>query len=241
MTILIANDDGIHSPGLRALAEVASAFGEVKIMAPDAERSSTGHAITSGRPLSMKKMDIGDFDAYRVDGTPADCVSLGCFYWENIDVVLSGINLGPNIGNAMWHSGTLAAAKQGVLLGKKGIALSTPSKDGKYHFEAIRPFVQRVMDLLLDAQAPQLVNVNFPADPKGLAWTKQSVRHYDGQVKPGEDPMGREHFWYTVVPIEETDKGTDRWAMEQGIVSLTPLRLDLTDMDTLKAVKDKGI
>lgn len=239
MNILIANDDGIYSPGLLALAKAAEPFGNVRVMAPDTERSSTGHAITSSKPLNFKKMKLGDFEAYRVDGTPADCVNLGCFYWNDIDVVLSGINLGPNLGNALWHSGTLAAAKQGTLLGKRAIALSTPSVEGKYHFSSIEPYVKKVLELVLTETAPRLVNVNFPAFPKDMQWTKQSVRSYDGKVVAAKDPMGREHYWYTVIPIEETDEGTDRWAMERDIVSMTPLRLDLTDKKTWKSLTNK--
>ncbi len=120
MRILIANDDGIYSPGIAALAEAAAKFGDVRIVAPDVEMSSAGHSITSSRPLSYKHTPIRGFEAYRVNGTPADCVALGAHLWERVDVVLSGINLGSNLGNSMWHSGTLAAAKQAVLLGMRG-------------------------------------------------------------------------------------------------------------------------
>lgn len=107
MRILIANDDGIYSPGLCALAEAASRFGEVRIVAPDVEQSSMSHAITASRPLSYRRVPMKGFEAYKVNGTPADCVALGAYNWEKVDVVLSGVNLGPNLGNAVWHSGTL--------------------------------------------------------------------------------------------------------------------------------------
>jgi 5'-nucleotidase len=229
MRILISNDDGIYSPGIAALARVASAFGEVRIVAPDVEQSSMGHAITHSRPLSYRKTPIAGFEAYRVNGTPADCVALGAHHWDRVDVVLSGINLGPNIGNGMWHSGTLAAAKQAALLGISGIALSTPVRESEPNFSRLEPYVHRVLETLLTDPELKLVNVNFPEEPVGLRWTKQSVRHYDGAVVPGKDPMGRSLFWLTVSPIESTEEGTDRWAMEQNLVSLTPLRLDLTD------------
>jgi 5'-nucleotidase len=93
-----------------------------------------------------------------------------------------------------------------------------------------------VLELLIPERGLALVNVNFPPDPKGICWTRQSVRHYDGQVVPGRDPMGRDHFWLTVVPLEEVEEGTDRWAMNRGLVSITPLRLDLTDEAALKRV-----
>jgi len=234
MRILIANDDGIYSPGVAALAEVVAKFGDVRIVAPDVEMSSAGHAITSSRPLSYKRTPIRGFEAYRVNGTPADCVALGAHMWERVDVVLSGINIGSNLGNSMWHSGTLAAAKQAVLLGMRGLALSAPVTTGESDFEALKPSVEDVLKLILPAQELTLVNVNFPeSDPAGLRWTRQSVRHYDGKVVPGQDPMGRKHFWFVVTPIEETEEGTDRWAVEQGYVSLTPLRLDLTNESEL--------
>ena len=233
MRILLANDDGIYSPGLLALAESARHFGEVRIVAPDVEQSSRGHAITHSRPLRVRRTPIGDFDAYRVNGTPADCVTLGLDIWERVDVVLSGINLGPNLGNSAWHSGTLAAAKQATLLGCRGIALSTPTGEGEPDFAALAPYVEQVLELLLADASLKLVNVNFPVAPSGLCWTRQSVRHYDGRVVPSEDPSGRQIYWLTVKPLEEVEEGTDRWAMRRGLVSLTPLRLDLTDPDAL--------
>ncbi|MEX2594620.1 MAG: 5'/3'-nucleotidase SurE [Anditalea sp.] len=233
MRILITNDDGIYSPGILALAEVASEFGNIRIVAPDVEQSSMGHAITASRPLSYRKTKIAEFEAYRVNGTPADCVSLGSFHWDKVDAVLSGVNLGTNLGNSMWHSGTLAAAKQAALLGIKGIAFSTPSQKEEISFSSIKSYIAKVLGFLLTEDSPDLVNVNLPAEPKGILWTRQSVRHYDGLVKASHDPMGREHFWFTVVPIEETEKNTDRWAMENDMVSLTPLRLDLTDENQL--------
>src|ERR671922_2598576 len=131
MRILVSNDDGIYSPGILALAEVAAKFGDVRIVAPDVEQSSAGHAITASRPLSYKRTPIKSFEAYRVNGTPADCVALGAYHWEKVDVVLSGINLGTNLGNSIWHSGTLAAAKQAALLGMRGIAFSTSVDETK--------------------------------------------------------------------------------------------------------------
>ncbi len=229
MRILIANDDGIYSPGLLALAEVARQFADVRIYAPDVEQSSMGHAITHSRPVSFKPTPIRDFEAFRVNGTPADCVALGVHLWDHVDLVLSGINLGPNLGNSMWHSGTLAAAKQAALLGLRGIALSTPTTGGEPDFQRLRPYVVRVLELLIAEPSLCLVNVNFPPRPTGLIWAHQSVRLYDGRVVPGRDPMGRQHFWLTVEPIEEVEEGSDRWAVERGLVSITPLRLDLTD------------
>lgn len=230
MNILITNDDGIYSPGIAALARVASKFGQVRVVAPDVEQSSMGHAITHSRPLSYKKSPVSfeGIEAWRVNGTPADCVALGTHLWAKTDVVLSGINMGPNLGNSMWHSGTLAAAKQAVLLGVKGIALSTPVGNTEPDFDLLSPHVEEILALLLADTSLGLYNVNFPPEPKGYRWTHQSVRLYDGRVVPGVDPMGRKHYWLTVEPLEPAEEGTDRRAVEEGYTSITPLRLDLT-------------
>ncbi len=234
MRLLIANDDGVYSPGLLLLAEIAAKFGEVRIVAPDFEQSSMGQAITFSRPLSYRRVAIAHFDAYRVNGTPADCVAIGIHNWDKVDVVLSGINLGHNLGNSTWHSGTLAAAKQAALFGVRGIALSAPPIESVEAYGKIRPYVEEVLAQILAVRpAPLLVNVNFPAAPRGVAWTRLSIRHYDGKVVLAKDPMGRTIYWFTAVPIEQVEPDTDRAAIEAGLVSMTPLRLDLTDHATL--------
>src|SRR4029453_6046370 len=169
MRILIANDDGIYSPGIAVLAEVAAKFGDVRVVAPDVEQSSAGHSITAMRPLSYKRTPIGNFDAYRVNGTPADCVALGTYHWEKVDVVLSGINLGSNLGNAIWDSGKLAAPQPGVLLGLRGIAFSVSNTRDEPNFDILKPSVEKVLGLLLEDRELTLVNENFPdVNPKGF-------------------------------------------------------------------------
>ncbi len=241
MRILITNDDGVYSPGIAALAQVASRFGEVRIVAPDVEMSSASASITASRPLSYKRTQLPTpgLEAYRVNGTPGDCVMLGTTLWDNVDVVLSGINIGTNLGNALWHSGTLAGAKQAALLGLRGIALSAPATDrDQPNFESLKPWAASVLEMLFEVPDLPLVNVNFPAkSPRGTLWTCQSMRHYDGKVVPAKDPMGRTIYWYTVVPIESTEEGSDRWAFDQGYVSMTPLRLDLTDEQAHERVR----
>jgi 5'-nucleotidase len=243
MRILITNDDGVYSPGIAALAQVAAKFGEVRIVAPDVEMSSASHSITANRPLSYKRTQLAvqtpGVETYRVNGTPADCVTLGISLWDKVDLVLSGINIGGNLGNAIWHSGTLAGAKQGSLLGVRAIAFSAPATEtDQPDFEVLKPWVATVLESLLEVPDLPLVNVNFPGrPPRGTVWTCQSMRHYDGKVVPAKDPMGRTHYWFTVVPVEATEEGTDRWAIEQGYVSMTPLRLDLTDEEQLNSVR----
>jgi len=239
MRILVTNDDGIYSPGLAALAKAALKFGEVKIVAPDVEQSSMGHAVTHSRPIRYKKspIEFKEIEAYRVNGTPADCVALGTHLWTHTDVVLSGINMGPNLGNSMWHSGTLAAAKQAVLFGIKGIALSIPVGKTEPDFVSIENYIEKTLTILLKDDKLSLFNVNFPQNPVGIKWTSQSVRFYDGAIIPGTDPMGRKHYWFTVKPLEAAEEGTDRWAMEKDFVSITPLSLNLTDEGELKRLQ----
>jgi 5'-nucleotidase len=240
MRILVSNDDGIYSPGIAVLAEIAAEFGSVRIVAPDVERSSMGHAITASRPLSYRATRIEGMSAFRVNGTPADCVSLGAYHWEKVDIVLSGLNLGFNLGNSIWHSGTVAAAKQAALLGLRGIALSAPAgAESTADFEPLKPWIRQVLQTLLSEVDLPLVNVNFPRHPRGLIWTRSSVRRYDGKVVPAQDPAGRDMFWFTVTPIEGADEGTDRWAIEQSWISLTPLRLDLTDGHALEDARTR--
>ncbi len=237
MRILVTNDDGIYSPGLLALAEVASRFGRVRMVAPDVEQSAMGHAVTIQRPLHYRRTPLASFEAYRVDGTPADCVALGLYHWDGADLVLSGINLGSNLGHEIWHSGTVAAAKQAALLGVPAVAFSLALNGTDPVLAPLLPYVEQVIKLLLALPRPFLVNVNLPPEPRSLLWTRQSVRAYHGRVIEGEDPLGRRHYWFAARPLAGPEEGTDRWAVEQGLVALTPLRLDLTDEGWLERVQ----
>jgi 5'-nucleotidase len=238
MRILVSNDDGIYSPGIAVLASIASEFGSVCVVAPDVERSSAGHSITASRPLSYRSTRLEGLTAFRVNGTPADCVSIGAYHWDKANVVLSGLNLGLNLGNSIWHSGTVAAAKQAALLGLRGVALSAPAgAETIADFEPLKPWIRQVLQTVLPENDLPLINVNFPRHPRGVIWTRASVRKYDGKIVPAEDPSGRKLFWFTVTPIEGADEGTDRWAIEQSWISMTPLRLDLTDGHALEEVR----
>lgn len=237
MKILVTNDDGIYSPGLSCLAQTAAEYGEIIVMAPDVEQSSMGQAITSGKPITYKKSPIHfeGIEAYRVSGTPADCVALGAHLFDGIDLVLSGINIGANLGNSAWHSGTLSAARQAVLFGIRGIAFSVSVGEDEPDFEALKPFAKEALKEVIHKHDRELLNINLPRQPEGdILWTHQSVRHYDGKVIDQKDPMGHQHYWFTVVPIEDVEEGSDRWAVRNGKTSITPMILDLTDKKYLK-------
>lgn len=242
MRILISNDDGVFSPGLIALAEVASQFGDVVIFAPDFEQSAVGHAITIQRPLQYHRVKmIKGFETYRVNGTPADCVAMGLYHLGGTDLVLTGINLGSNLGSDVWHSGTVAAAKQGVFLGVRAIAFSQEVNGEEPTYEKQKPYVARVIELLTSGDQPGLVNVNLPQEPVGIRWTHQSVRQYNGQVIEGQDPVGRRHYWFSAIPLTNPDEDSDRWAVENNLVSLTPIRLSLTDEEWLSRLSGRPV
>jgi 5'-nucleotidase len=139
MRILVSNDDGIFSHGLAALAQAARRFGTVHVVAPDIEQSAMSHAATIQRPLQYHRVEPGDLEAYRVNGTPADCVPLGLYHCEGADLVLPGINLGSNLGHEIWHSGTVAAAKQAALLGARAAALSLQLNGEAPDFQPLAP------------------------------------------------------------------------------------------------------
>jgi 5'-nucleotidase len=237
MRLLISNDDGIFSAGLALLARVARKYGEVVVVAPDNENSSASHSISSSRPLSYRRASVGEgIEAYRVNGTPADCVALGMFHHGDVEVVLSGVNNGPNLGNAIWHSGTMAAARQGALLGARGIALSTPSTSEDAKLEGLAQHIEAVLDLLLPRADLRLVNVNIPPAPRGIQWVREAIERYDGEIVPANDPYGRPIYWLTVTQLKEHREGTDLWAFERGYIAITPLTLDITATEVLNSM-----
>ena len=242
MKILISNDDGIFSPGLTALAEVATQFGEVVIFAPDFEQSAVGHAITIKRPLQYHPVTMmKGYEAYRVNGTPADCVAMGLYHLGHADLVLTGINIGSNLGSDIWHSGTVAAAKQGVIFGVPAIAFSQVISSHEPSYDKQKPFITDVIRMLTSSDQPRLVNVNLPENPVGMCWTHQSVRQYNGKVVEGEDPNGRRHYWFAATPLTDPDQGSDRWAIDNNMVSLTPLRMSLTDEEWLSRLDSQPL
>jgi 5'-nucleotidase len=163
-------------------------------------------------------------------------VALGAHLWDQVDLVLSGLNIGLNLGTSIWHSGTLAAAKQAALLGIRGVALSAPSSSAS-DLGVYKLWIRRVIETVIGQPKLNLININFPRVPRGLVWTRISVRQYDGRIVPTKDPLGRDLYWFTVRALEKAEEGTDRWAVERDWISLTPLKLDLTDEAALTKVR----
>ena len=238
MRILVTNDDGIMAEGLRVLVKHLQDLAEVLVVAPDVERSATGHAITVRTPLWIKEIKInGEFFGYAVNGTPADCVKIGvkAISTKEIDMVISGINRGPNLGTDIMYSGTVSAALEGALLGKPSIAVSTVDFD-KPVYESAARFTKVLISKLVLQDFPRYdaLNVNVPSIPyseiKGIRVTRQGLRKYKDFFEARKDPFGNTYYWMLGKVVDEEKTGDmDSAAVEAGYVSVTPLHIFLTD------------
>ena len=244
--ILVTNDDGIFSEGIKLLAEALTEVGEVTVVAPDREQSAMGHALTLSRPLRMQKVGEGRF---AVDGTPTDCVNLGVlslFKDHPPDFVASGINFGPNLGDDVTYSGTVSAGFEGTLLGIPSVAFSQEVAEG-FSFRPAAAFARELFRILIAERETLpndlLLNVNIPAGPvQGLSFTRLGRRVYKQSVIEKLDPRGRKYYWIHGTPRWEKASGTDFEAMVSGRISVTPLHLDLTyypGLESFAALRDR--
>ncbi len=244
--ILVTNDDGILAPGLLALAQEMRKLGKVSILAPDRNWSGGGHVKTLDRALRVKEVRLVDGSTgFASDGAPSDCVSLGVlgYFKEKVDLVVSGVNHGANLGHDVTYSGTVTAAMEAVIFDVPGIAVSLEipenhlvEMDYRPAAEAAREVVERVIanglppDILLNVNVPYL-----PADQlKGFLMTRQGLRVYHGRLDERVDPRGKPYYWIGGdAPTAIPERGTDVGALAEGYVSVTPLQLDLTAYRTL--------
>ncbi len=240
MHILLSNDDGIHATGLRLLeAELHAGLPEAKISvsAPDREQSASSHALTLTAPLRIR--DHGD-RRFSVTGTPTDCVLVALkaiFKDEPVDFVISGINHGPNMGEDIHYSGTVAAAMEGTICGIPSIALSLGSRGREEsEFDAARYFVREVLPRWLRAglSSRSLLNVNIPAGGvdavRGVKMCKLGSRIYQDVITEKLDPRGQKYYWIGGDPVETShDETTDFGLLAAGWITVTPLHLDMTD------------
>ena len=240
-TILLTNDDGIHSPGLKALKESLSALGKIVIVAPDRDNSAIAHALTMHRPLRLTELDE---DVYTLDGTPTDCVSiaLGKILERTPELLVSGINSGPNIGDDITYSGTVSAAIEGTMYAVPSMAVSMAGEPPLDYGKAdllIRQLAQRVIAHGLPAST--LMNVNVPAtsELRGLKITRQGRRIWKQAVQEVADPRGRIHYWIGGgTPLLDSGKDTDVWALGEGFVTISPIHLDLTNHEGISYFRD---
>ncbi|HEY8680142.1 MAG TPA: 5'/3'-nucleotidase SurE [Candidatus Dormibacteraeota bacterium] len=235
--ILVTNDDGITAPGLHALCAAMATLGEVSVVAPDAERSAAGHAITTMTPLRVNEVALEDsLVGYAVNGTPADSVKLavGAILKVRPDLVVSGINLGPNTATNIIYSGTVSAATEGRILGIPSIAISLGTfKDPIW--ETAAGYAIRVAEQVLARGLPPkiLLNVNVPnlpaAEVKGVQVTRQGDSAYEELFDNRTDPRGAPYYWAAgTYRMSDVEEGTDALALDRGFVSITPISFDLT-------------
>jgi len=240
--ILVSNDDGVHSEGIKRLAHALRALGEVIVVAPDGEQNAASHAITLHKPLRVTR--LAD-DVFSTSGTPTDCINLGVItiMKERPALIVSGINKGENLADDVTYSGTVSAAMEGTLLGIPSIAISQAG-DGAFRFDAAADVAARLAALVLEHGLPRdtLLNVNVPdLDPsevRGVKITRLGRRSYDANaIIENLDPRGRKYYWIGGNRDFGADiEGTDFGAVHAGYVSISPVHLDLTNYGALDAL-----
>lgn len=246
MHILVSNDDGIDSPGIRALTLALEALGTVHVVAPDTQQSAVGHALTIARPLrATRHLHDGRFFGMAVNGTPADCVKLAaqCLLPHRPQLVVCGINHGRNTATSLMYSGTVSGATEGTVLGLPSIAVSLDDVSDGADFTAAAEYAVKMAEWVLQHGLPAgtLLNVNVPALPpeqiKGVKVAPQGTSYWNDTYEVRTDPMGRPYYWlkgtYTLAGHD-----TDDHAINDGYVSVTPLRHRLTDNETLLRLQD---
>jgi 5'-nucleotidase len=239
--ILVTNDDGVLAPGLLALAQEMRKLGNVSILAPDRNWSGGGHVKTLDRALRVREYLLPDgMTAYGSDGAPSDCVALATlgYFKEPVDLVVSGINVGANLGHDVTYSGTVTAAMEAVIMGVPGVAVSLETVDGHVGPVDYGPAARaaaKVVRQVIENGLPQeiLLNVNVPFLPedkiRGICLTRQGMRVYHSRLDERTDPRNRPYYWIGGdAPTGVPERGTDVGALAEGFVSVTPLQLDMT-------------
>jgi 5'-nucleotidase len=241
VSILLSNDDGVSSEGLAALRETLASLDEVWVVAPDRDQSAVSHSLTLHRPLRIEQVGVRTF---AVDGTPTDCVNLAIngILRERPWLVMSGINHGANLGDDITYSGTVSAAMEGTLLGIPAIAVSLVGR-ARADFGAAASFTKQLAATVLRDRLPPdtLLNVNVPdlppAEIKGFVLTRQGKRRYGDAIVEKVDPRGKKYYWIGGDKLDFVDaEGTDFSAVERGMISVTPLHLDLTNYTSLQGL-----
>lgn len=241
LRILVTNDDGYRSDGIRALADAFKALGDVTVVAPVDEKSAIGHALTLRHPLRLEPIAA---QVFGVDGTPTDCVNIAItqVFKSLPDLVVSGINKGYNLGDDVTYSGTVSGALEGALLGVPSIAVSLRSTRGDYDFSFAARAAATLADAMLKRPLPPrtFLNINVPkGQPKGYRVTVQAKRNHITSVAERHDPKGRSYYWIEEGQNEwEPHDRSDYQAVRDGYVSVTPLQPDLTAYDALALVEE---
>jgi 5'-nucleotidase len=230
--ILLTNDDGTNSPGLQTLRDAISSLGQIIIVAPDRDNSAASHSLTMNRPLQVRK--LAEF-AYTLDGTPTDCVAiaLGKIVKKRPDLLISGINAGPNLGDDISYSGTVSAAVEGTMYSIPSMAVSLAGEP-PHDFVPAANVAAKLAVMILARGLPEntLMNVNVPSQTPitGTKVTRQGRRLWENSIQEIFDPRGRRHYWIGGGnPVRDSGKDTDVHAIQNGCISITPIHLDLTN------------
>ena len=251
MRILVSNDDGIYSTGIRALVGSLVKEHEVYVVAPDRERSATGHSLTLHRPLRIETVDhLKDVkEAYETDGTPSDCIKIAiCGILskdKHPDLVISGINHGPNMGTDVLYSGTVSGAMEGAIFNIPSIAVSLANHKPE-DFDTAVKVVQKVIRVIDKIKFPDrtLLNINIPYLPLseivGIEITELGIRPYNDYFEKRTDPRGRTYYWLAGEAIKEEDEkpGTDVFAIRNNQISITPVTIHITNTGMMPKLKD---
>ena len=243
MQILISNDDGIHARGIEVLAETIAGLGDVSVVAPEGEQSGSSHSVTLNHPLRPRPFHRGGrVFGQSVNGTPADCVKLAVHHLLDSppDLILSGINLGANIGICVIYSGTISAAAEGAILGIPSIAFSLATLTAP-HWDTAARVARTVVENVADSGLPPdtMLNVNIPNRPleevEGFAVVPMGKSRYIDELEERTDPRGRSYFWLVgELKHNDTRPDTDLDRVRQGYVALTPIHFDLTDHESME-------
>ncbi len=249
--ILLCNDDGITAPGIQALAAALDGLGDLYVVAPESEQSAVGHAITVRDPVRAHEVDFsspsGPLPAWAVTGTPTDSVKLACHELldERPDLVVSGINHGPNTAVNVLYSGTVSAATEASILGIDAVAVSLCDWSAS-DFTGAKQWARRIVAYVLRSGLPPgvLLNVNVPACPaeeiEGLAVTRQARSRWEEGFEARTDPEGRPYYWLAGTFVDLDDGGeTDTSAVERGYVSVTPIQHDMTAHGALERLREQ--
>jgi len=238
--IMLTNDDGVHAPGLKILFQQSLDLGKTVIVAPEHDNSAASHSLTMSRPLRVR--EIAE-NIYTINGTPTDCVTIGIgkILPQKPDLVISGINPGPNLGDDVSYSGTVSAAIESTMLGIPSIAVSLAAESEPLHYGTAAAFVARLAKIILEKGLPKdtLLNVNVPNTAsegiEGVAFTRRGRRLYDDAIKETFDPWGRKHYWIGGgTPSFDAGEDTDSAAVSVNKISITPMHLDPTNYEALK-------
>lgn len=242
--LLVTNDDGVYAPGIRALFDAVRPLGRAVIVAPERDKSAVSHSLTMNRPLKVREVET---DVYTLDGTPTDCVTIGMnkVLSRRPDLIVSGINPGPNLGDDISYSGTVSAAIEGTMYDVPSLAFSLAG-EAPFDFSTAAGVAWKLASMALHFGLPEstLLNINIPELPaaaiRGIRFTRQGRRIYKNAIQETFDPWGRKHYWIGGGTVHWSGgENTDEQALRKGYISVTPIQLDLTNHAGLEFLQSK--